>query len=242
MHSPLLLVDDAPELPLLVRSLSKPVGCEVAACVRLADAWEFLQQRPPDLVLLDVNLGGENGLELCRRARASATLGDLPIALFGQWGLPDDVVAGLDAGISYVVCKDLMGIPPEWRRRLREILTEGDGRLPPWSVESPVAAAPADAVEAVADALRHVSVRFLGPEVLRAITRRALRQVYTPDPPPPGLLAWLDADSHSPSVARPALAPGPEVPVALSEWFWRLLGTEASAPVRRLLTRATPRN
>lgn len=53
-------------------------------CVAVADAETGLArmlESPPDLLLSDVNLGGMDGYELCRRARAEPRLQHIPVVL-----------------------------------------------------------------------------------------------------------------------------------------------------------------
>jgi adenylate cyclase len=52
----------------------------------------------PDLILLDVMMPKLDGLEVCRRLRAEATLPFMPIILVTARTDPKDVVAGLEAG------------------------------------------------------------------------------------------------------------------------------------------------
>ena len=109
------LVDDAPDLGLVVTLLGRRAGCEVECRLDVPGAWEFLQHTRPDLILLDRNLPGVSGLELCRRVRATPALADLPIALFVYLRLTEDVAAGLEAGVDFLFSKELVGSPDEWR-------------------------------------------------------------------------------------------------------------------------------
>ncbi len=59
--------------------------------------------RRPDLVVLDVMMPGLDGIEVCRRLRA--THADLPILMLTAKGAEDDVVAGFNAGADDYVCK-----------------------------------------------------------------------------------------------------------------------------------------
>src|SRR4051812_37663767 len=98
----LLLVDDEPALGDIVSYLGKRLGIEVAVCLDVPSAWDFLQTRRPDLLLLDKNLTGISGPELCRRIRATPSLSDLRVSLFSHWGQPADVAAGFEAGADFV--------------------------------------------------------------------------------------------------------------------------------------------
>jgi CheY-like chemotaxis protein len=229
----LLLVDDAPDLGAVVTALGRRCGCDVACRPDAASAWEYLRAARPDLVLLDVGLPGESGLELCRRLRAAPGLAGLRVALFSHWGLPADVAAGLEAGADFLFSKDLVCKPDEWRRRLFEALAWRRGRRAAFSPR------PAgDWVARTNQALAHPSLRRPGPEVVRVLLRRALREAFPPDA---GAEAWL-----APGGA--ALDPGrlPPVPAeavgalvgSLSDLAWRLLGADESAAFRSALSGA----
>jgi CheY-like chemotaxis protein len=226
----LLLVDDAPDLAAVVRSLGRRCGWEVACRPDAASGWEYLQTAWPDLVLLDVGLPGESGLELCRRLRATPALADLRLALFSHWGLPADVAAGLDAGADFLFSKDLVCQPDEWRRRLSEALAWRRGRP-----EALVPRPGADWVERTNQALAHASLRRAGPEVVRVLLRRALREAF---PSEAGAGSWLAPGGAALDPGRlPALdveAAGALVG-ALADLAWRLLGADGSAAFRAAL-------
>jgi PAS domain S-box-containing protein len=118
----LLLVEDMPEMGLIVQRLARKAGHDVHWVQTAEDAWDHLQKHRPDLVLLDIHLPGMNGIELCRRLRELPQQADLPIALFSQGALPEDISAGLAAGANYVLSKELLCQPESWRRRLSEVL------------------------------------------------------------------------------------------------------------------------
>jgi DNA-binding response OmpR family regulator len=132
----LLLVDDSAEVALIVRHICGRAGMEIVAHADAEQAWAYLQTAQPDLVLLDVNLPGASGYDLCRWVRFAPALVDLPIALLSHWRHSEDVAMGLEAGTDFVLSKDLLGQPEEWKKRLREILDWCAGRRPelalPW--------------------------------------------------------------------------------------------------------------
>jgi CheY-like chemotaxis protein len=231
-------VDDAPEMAVIVRALARRAGCDVAACPDAESAWAALQGTRPDLVLLDVNLPGADGLELCRRVRAAPGLAGLCVALYCHAGLDGDVAAGLDAGVDFVFAKDLAAQPDAWGRRLAEILGWSHGRpsMPPlgWTVE--VERPPAEWVPALNRALRRPPLRGVGPEATRALLRRALEQALAPPVSAAALAAWRTPDGLALDPARspPALPPGSaaRVAAAVAEQFGRLLGADAAAAFR----------
>lgn len=249
-----LVVDDTEELGLIVRHLGRRAGQEVVVCGDVPSGWTFLQQRVPDLVLLDVNLPGESGLELCRRIRAAPLLTRLPVALFGHWQLPQDIVAGLQAGVDFLVNKELVARPDAWQTRLREILSWIHGRrwgtLLSWLEQAVLPEVPPDWATQLNQALRHASLRWFQPQVLRFLLWRELRRVVSPRVTNRELEAWLlpeaallATDQLPPSlggVGEAAVAGVLVLAVALAEQTWCLLGTEASAPFRAALAPLVP--
>ena len=63
---------------------------------------------PPDLILLDVVLDGEDGVELCRRIKAEPSLRRSFVALASGKNIsPEDLAAGLDAGAEQYLRRPL---------------------------------------------------------------------------------------------------------------------------------------
>ena len=87
----LLVVDDSPEIAFLVERLAKGANYEVVVRADAASAWDYLDQSKPDLLLVDINLPGENGAALCRRVRDATELGSLAIAVFSHWQRTEDI-------------------------------------------------------------------------------------------------------------------------------------------------------
>jgi PAS domain S-box-containing protein len=119
----LLLVEDMTEISLIAQRLGQRAGYRVDRSASAEEAWEYLQQSRPDLVLLDVNLPGMSGIELCRRIRATPNLSRLAIALFSHGDRSEDHRAGVAAGADWVLSKELLCQPDAWQQRLRELLT-----------------------------------------------------------------------------------------------------------------------
>src|SRR5947209_16803685 len=173
----LLLVDDSPEICLIVERLARRAGQEVLSCGNVASAWARLHQTRPDLLILDLNLPGEDGLVLCRKVRQSPDLQRLKMALFSNWDRSADIVAGLAEGVDYVLSKELLCQPQEWQARLHELLQDSDSRAVGLSLSLKQARRPdvtaVTCAEIINQALRQPILRSLDREVMQALFARA---------------------------------------------------------------------
>jgi CheY-like chemotaxis protein len=232
----LLLVEDAPDVALIVERLGRRMGLEVLHRTDVSSAWACARQVVPDLALLDLNLSGERGEQLCRRMRAEPATAAVPIALFVHLACADDVVSGLEAGADFLVAKDLLARPEGWQARVREILAARDGLGDPVSLSCQrndlLPKPSAEAVAALNRALRHPLLRQLGSDVVRLILRRATGG----DRP-----GWLDPDGLALDVGRAAAAAPAgavrEFAAAVTGQLKRLLGS-AAAPACEALAAA----
>jgi len=82
----ILLVDDEPHVPLLVRPLLEQLGMTVQTARSLTEARRSLAQHRPDGVLLDLHLPDGSGLDLLRELRAAPDTGTLPILVISAEG------------------------------------------------------------------------------------------------------------------------------------------------------------
>jgi CheY-like chemotaxis protein len=239
----LLLVDDAREMGLIVARLAARAGCALEHCPDAYSAWDFLRAKVPDLLLLDVNLVGMSGPELCRRVRETPGLAALPVAVFTHEGLSDDVAAGLEAGADFLFPKDLVLSPEAWGTRLAEILQTVRSRragMPlRWDEEATHFPVPPDWIAKVNGALRLPALRGPGPPVVRVLLRRALSLVFGPSETDSWLTSdgcELDATRVPPAAARDAIG----LADALAEQVWCVLGSSAGTPFRGVLAAAFP--
>jgi two-component system, OmpR family, phosphate regulon response regulator OmpR len=117
----ILLVDDDQKIrDLLARYLSEN-GFRVTAAPNAAQARAALRGLSFDLILLDVMMPGENGLELARDLKATRPI---PICMLTARSGPEDRIEGLETGVDDYVQKPFE--PRELLLRLRNILKRGD--------------------------------------------------------------------------------------------------------------------
>jgi DNA-binding response OmpR family regulator len=77
-------------------------GFEVELASDGPSALDAVAARRPDLVILDLNLPGLDGLEVCRRLRTSS---DVPIVMLTARGEVDERVEGLETGADDYLAK-----------------------------------------------------------------------------------------------------------------------------------------
>lgn len=99
------VVDDSPaEVDIVGRSLAET--CRVRTFLDGAELIEALShQPPPDVLVLDWQLPGLSGIEVCRYLRGASASATLPILLLTAHQRPEDVAEGLSAGANDYVFK-----------------------------------------------------------------------------------------------------------------------------------------
>jgi len=100
----ILVVDDtAANLQLLSRML-KGSGYRVRPVPSGRLALQAALSRPPDLVLLDINMPEMNGYEVCRAFKEHPALKDIPIIFISALNDTENIIAAFDAGgVDFVV-------------------------------------------------------------------------------------------------------------------------------------------
>ncbi|MBI5015315.1 MAG: EAL domain-containing protein [Deltaproteobacteria bacterium] len=114
-----LVVDDDETVRMLACASLGAAGfaTEEACCGE--EALAAAASRPPNLVVLDVDLPDLNGFEVCRRLRAADATRDTPILMLTGFADPDSIREAFDAGATEFEVK-----PPNWlilAQRLRQM-------------------------------------------------------------------------------------------------------------------------
>lgn len=101
-----LIVDDEQDIAALIKHTLERTGEAHATIVGSGDAaLRFIAERPPDLVILDLNLPGVSGTEVCRVLRSRTSTATLPIIMLTARTAESDRVGGLDLGADDYVTK-----------------------------------------------------------------------------------------------------------------------------------------
>ena len=114
------VVEDEEALSVLLRYNLEAEGFEVDTILRGDEAEIRLQERQPDLLILDWMLPGVSGIELCRRLRQRPETERLPIIMLTARGEESERVRGLSTGADDYVVKPFS--TPELMARVKAML------------------------------------------------------------------------------------------------------------------------
>jgi DNA-binding response OmpR family regulator len=116
----ILLVDDEPELRLMVRRYLEAEGFDVAEAGDATAALSKLAGSSPDLIVLDVAMPGMDGFETLQQVRRDS---DVPVIMLTARSEEVDRVVGLTMGADDYVTKPFS--PRELVARVRAVLRRG---------------------------------------------------------------------------------------------------------------------
>jgi two-component system response regulator MprA len=105
MKAHILIVDDDQHITGVLRRALAYEGYTVEVATRGDEALNKVIEHPPELVVLDLMLPGIDGLEVCRRLRASGN--QVPILMLTAKDAIPDRVAGLDEGADDYLVKPM---------------------------------------------------------------------------------------------------------------------------------------
>ena len=92
-------------------------------------AIELCERRPPDLVLLDVQMPGLDGYEVCRRLKANPATREIPVIFVTARDSVEDQIKGLEAGAVDFITKPVHAPIVRARTRTHILLKQHADRL-----------------------------------------------------------------------------------------------------------------
>lgn len=130
----ILVVEDDPKIRTLLRNCFEADGYSVSECANASCVDDIFKIDKPDLVTLDINLKGENGLDIAREVRRRF---DVPIIMITGKDDVIDRVVGLELGADDYITKPFH--VREMLARVRSVLRRYDGHKP---ADAPLQLAP----------------------------------------------------------------------------------------------------
>ena len=116
----ILIVDDNANNRDTLEAMLTGLGHDLRFAQSGEDALKKAIERPPDLILLDVNMPGMDGFEVCEKLRVDSKLSGVPIVITTSLDDKASKLKGINAGADDFITKPIDGM--EIRARVKMIL------------------------------------------------------------------------------------------------------------------------
>ncbi len=147
-----LIADDNPNSRQLVHDILESIGYEPLIAIDGPSALATAQSESPDLIILDVNMPGMSGFEVCATLKADPKMSDIPVLMLTAQSDVDSRVTGLGLGAEDYLPKPF---------NPRELAARIDARLR--------AKAQADSLRQTKELVRQTFERFVSPSVVEKL-------------------------------------------------------------------------
>ena len=101
----ILLIEDEPDIAALIKLQADLSGYKLLVETDGINGFRAVERERPDLVLLDIMLPGQSGLDVCRKIKHNPELKQIPIIILSAKSEELDVVLGLELGADDYVTK-----------------------------------------------------------------------------------------------------------------------------------------
>ena len=128
----ILIIEDDRDIVEVIETTLETDGFKVASASDYVTGLAQLKKSPPDLLLLDLTLPQQSGLEICKEIRRDQNLNRLPIIMLTGRAEVSDRILGLEVGADDYITKPFD--PKELLARIRALLR----RMEPASDDDPV--------------------------------------------------------------------------------------------------------
>jgi two-component system, OmpR family, alkaline phosphatase synthesis response regulator PhoP len=101
----ILLIEDEEDIAALIKLQAELSGFKLHVEVDGINGFRAIEREKPDLVILDIMLPGENGLDICRKMKLQTELKNIPVIILSAKTDELDIVLGLELGADSYVTK-----------------------------------------------------------------------------------------------------------------------------------------
>lgn len=119
----LLLIEDEEDIAALIKLQADISGYRLHVETDGINGFRAIEREKPDLVILDIMLPGQNGLDICRKMKHSPDLKNIPVIIISAKNEELDVVLGLELGADDYVAKPFS--PKVLFSRIKAVLRRG---------------------------------------------------------------------------------------------------------------------
>ena len=124
-----LVAEDNPEMRQLAGDILRTMGLEVITAYDGPSALDTAQTQRPDLVVLDVDMPGMNGFEVCAVLKSDADTAQIPVLMLTAQSDVENRVHGLEVGAD-----DYLGKPYSPRELMARVETRLGHKIKPQDI------------------------------------------------------------------------------------------------------------
>jgi len=128
----ILLIEDEEDIAALLKLQADLSGYKLHVEVDGINGYRAIEREKPDLVILDLMLTGENGLDVCRKMKGHGELKNIPVIILSAKGEELDMMLGLELGADDYVAKPFS--PKVLFSRIKAVLRRGKESSKPTKV------------------------------------------------------------------------------------------------------------
>lgn len=101
----IVIIDDDPQIHKMLATVLGPKDYELRSALNAHQGWGLIEQRLPDLIILDIMMPDITGIELCERIRESERARNCLILMLSAKDSQSDRITGLKYGADDYVTK-----------------------------------------------------------------------------------------------------------------------------------------
>lgn len=124
MNKRILLVDDEPNILLLLGSRLRSEGFEVMTAKDGQAGFDMAKKEKPDLIILDLMLPKMDGYKVCGLLKKDSRYTKIPILMFTARGQAEDLKMGLEVGADAYMTKPF--VPQTLLSKIQELLAPAE--------------------------------------------------------------------------------------------------------------------
>lgn len=119
----ILLIEDEEDIAAMIKLQAEISGYRVIVEIDGINGLRAVDREKPDLVILDIMLPGQSGLDVCRKIKTNPELKTIPVIIISAKSEELDVILGLELGADDYVSKPFS--PKVLFSRIRAVLRRG---------------------------------------------------------------------------------------------------------------------
>jgi two-component system alkaline phosphatase synthesis response regulator PhoP len=119
----IVLIEDEEDIAALIKLQAEMSGYKIIHEIDGLNGLRAVEREKPDIVILDIMLPGQNGLDVCRKLKSNPDLKDIPVIMISAKSEEIDVILGLELGADDYVAKPFS--PKVLFSRIKAVLRRG---------------------------------------------------------------------------------------------------------------------